>query len=108
VTNKINGYSPTEAVAPVKSSTSGATVADKPQHDAPTAATSTSTTQGADQLTLTTGARSLQKLEETIANTPVVNTAKVASVKQQLGAGTYQVDSARVAGKLLQFESGLQ
>ncbi len=106
MTNKINGYSPTEAVAPVKSSTSGATVADKPQHDAPTAATST--TQGADQLTLTTGARSLQKLEETIANTPVVNTAKVASVKQQLGAGTYQVDSARVAGKLLQFESGLQ
>jgi len=57
---------------------------------------------------LTTSARSLQKLEETIANTPVVNTSKVASVKQQLSSGSYQVDSARVAGKLLQFESGLQ
>ncbi len=106
MTNKINGYAPTEAVAPVKSSTNGATVADKPQNGASTAATST--TQRADQLTLTTGARSLQKLEETIANTPVVNTSKVAAVKQQLSAGTYQVDSGRVASKLLQFESALQ
>lgn len=106
MTNKINGYAPTEAIAPVKSSTNGAPVADKPQNDASSAATAT--TQGADQLTLTTSARSLQKLEETLANTPVVNTAKVASVKQQLSAGTYQVDSGRVASKLLQFESGLQ
>jgi negative regulator of flagellin synthesis FlgM len=106
VTNKINGYSPTEAVAPVKSATNGAPVVDKPQSDASTAAAAT--TQSADHVTLTTSARSLQKLEETIANTPVVNTAKVASVKQQLSAGTYQVDSGRVAGKLLQFESGLQ
>jgi len=106
VTNKINGYAPAEAVAPVKSSTNGAPVAEKPQSD--TSAAATSSTQGADQLTLTTGARSLQKLEETIANTPVVNTSKVASVKQQLSSGTYQVDSGRVASKLLQFESGLQ
>jgi negative regulator of flagellin synthesis FlgM len=106
VTNKINGYAPTEAVAPVKSSNNGTPVADKAQNEASAAATSS--TQGADQLTLTTSARSLQKLEETIANTPVVNSSKVASVKQQLTSGTYQVDSARVAGKLLQFESGLQ
>jgi len=106
VTNKINGYSPAEPVVPVKSSTSGGTVADKSQSES--AAAATSTTRGADQVTLTSSARSLQKIEETIANTPVVNTQKVASVKQQLNSGTYQVDSGRVASKLLQFESGLQ
>ncbi len=106
MTNKINGYSPTEAVAPVKSSTSGGTVADKAQSEASAAVTSG--TRGADQVTLTSSARSLQKIEETIANTPVVNTQKVAAVKQQLNSGAYQIDSGRVAGKLLQFESGLQ
>ncbi len=106
MTNKINGYSPAEPVVPVKSSTSGGTVADKSQSEGTAAAPSSA--RSADQVTLTSSARSLQKIEETIANTPVVNTQKVASVKQQLNSGTYQVDSGRVASKLLQFESGLQ
>jgi negative regulator of flagellin synthesis FlgM len=106
VTNKINGYSAAEPVVPVKSSNNGGTVADKSQSEATPAVASG--TKGADQVTLTSSARSLQKIEEAIANTPVVNTDKVAAVKQQLSAGTYQIDSSRVAGKLLQFDSGLQ
>jgi negative regulator of flagellin synthesis FlgM len=106
VTNKINGYSPAEAVVPVKNSNNGGTGADKLQNDGSAAVASG--TQGADQVTLTSSARSLQRIEETIANTPVVNTDKVAAVKQQLSSGTYQIDSGRVAGKLLQFERGLQ
>lgn len=105
MTNKISGYSPAEPVVPVKSSNSGG-AADKLQNEGSAAAKSG--VQGADQVTLTNSARSLQKIEETIANTPVVNTDKVAAVKQQLSSGTYQVDSGRVAGKLLQFESGLR
>lgn len=106
MTNKISGYSPAKPIVPVKSSNNGGTVADKlPTSDAPVAK---SGAQGADQVTLTSSGRSLQKLEEAIANTPVVNTAKVAAVKQQLSSGTYQIDSGRVAGKLLQLDSRLK
>jgi negative regulator of flagellin synthesis FlgM len=105
VTDKIRGFSAAEPVAPVKGSNSNAVVTDK---QGESAGTSTAAAQSGDQLTLTSSARSLQKLEEVIGQTPVVNASKVASVKQAISSGTYQVDSSRVADKLLQFESGLQ
>jgi negative regulator of flagellin synthesis FlgM len=49
----------------------------------------------------------LQKIEQAVAQTPVVNTAKVATVKQAVTNGTYKIDAGRVADKILQFESGL-
>jgi negative regulator of flagellin synthesis FlgM len=57
---------------------------------------------------LTTSARSLQKLSAAVAQAPVVDSSKVASVKQALAGGTYQIDSASIADKLLQFEQGLK
>ena len=106
MTAKIGGFSTSEPVAPVKGSNSGGVVADKPQSEPAAAASATS--QTGDHLTLTANARSLQKLSDVIAQAPVVNTAKVASIKQAVANGTYQVDSARVAHKILQFESGLK
>jgi negative regulator of flagellin synthesis FlgM len=50
----------------------------------------------------------LQKIEEAVAKAPVVNSHKVAAVKQSISAGTYQIDSGRVASKILKFESGLK
>jgi len=79
--------------------------ADKTPADA---AAASSPAQTGDHVTLTTSARSLQKLSDVIAQTPVVNTSKVSSIKQALANGTYQVDSASVADKLIQFESGLK
>jgi negative regulator of flagellin synthesis FlgM len=105
VTNKISGYSTTEPVVPAKGSSSSV-VADKSQTEG--AAAASSSTNTSDQLTLTSSARSLQQLEATIAQTPVVNTDKVAAIKQQISSGTYQVNSGSVASKLLQFESGLK
>lgn len=102
---KISGYSTPEPLAPLKGS-NGGSVAEKLQSDARASAGSSSQTE--DHVTLTASARSLQKLSEAVAQAPVVNTAKVASIKQAIGNGTYQVDAARVAGKLLQFESGLK
>jgi negative regulator of flagellin synthesis FlgM len=105
VTNKISGFSTAEPVAPVKGSNSNAVVTDK---QGETAEANSSAAQSGDQVTLTSSARSLQKIEEVIAQTPVVNSSKVAAIKQAISSGTYQVDSGRVADKLLQFESGLK
>lgn len=106
MSNKISGYQSTEPLAPVKGSNSNAGVADKSQGEAVAAAAATA--QTGDHVTLTDSARSLQKIEEAVAKAPVVNAAKVASVKQALQSGSYQIDAGRVAGKLLQFESQLK
>jgi negative regulator of flagellin synthesis FlgM len=106
VTAKISSYPTSEPVAPVKGSNSIGVVTDKSQGDA--AAASASGSKSGDTVTLTNSARSLQKIEEAVAKTPVVNHAKVAAVKQAISNGTYQIDAGRVADKLLQFERGLK
>jgi negative regulator of flagellin synthesis FlgM len=106
VTVKISAYSTSEPVAPIKGSNSGGVVTDKPQGEA--SAASASTAQTGDTVTLTDSARSLQKIEEAVAKAPVVNTSKVAAVKQAINSGTYQIDAGRVADKMLQFERGLK
>jgi negative regulator of flagellin synthesis FlgM len=50
----------------------------------------------------------LQKIEEAVAKTPVVNAQKVATVKQALSSGTYKIDAGRVASKMLKYERGLK
>ncbi len=104
---KISGYSTSEPLAPPKGPSTGGVAADKTQADA-AAASSASTAQTGDQVTLTSSARSLQKLSDAVAQAPVVNAAKVSSIKQALANGTYQVDSGRVADKMIQFENGLK
>jgi negative regulator of flagellin synthesis FlgM len=103
VPGKISGFTPSEPIAPPKGSSTGGVVADKSQSEQAGVASQTG-----DHVTLTTSARSLQKLSEAIAQAPVVNADKVASVKQAVNSGSYQVDSRRVADKMLQFEQGLK
>jgi negative regulator of flagellin synthesis FlgM len=106
VTNKISGYSNAEPIVPLKGSTGGSSVvADKAQSEASGSAPAA---KAGDQLTLTNSARSLQKIEEAVANTPVVNSNKVATIKQALGNGTYKIDTSRVADKILGYERGLK
>jgi negative regulator of flagellin synthesis FlgM len=102
VPGKISGFTASEPIAPPKGSSTGGVVADKSQSEQASVASQTG-----DHVTLTTSARSLQKLSEAIAQTPVVNADKVASVKQAVNGGTYQVDSRRVADKMLQSEKDL-
>lgn len=105
MTDKISGLSTSEQVAPVKGSNSSGVVADKLQGEGSAASSSSQT---GDQVTLTTSARTIQKLEEAVSKTPVVNQEKVAAVKHAVSSGTYRVDANRVAGKLLKFERGLK
>jgi negative regulator of flagellin synthesis FlgM len=61
----------------------------------------------ADTVSITGPAIILQKLGEAVAAAPVVDTKKVATVKQALQSGAYEVDPVRVADKLIEFESGM-
>jgi len=105
VTDKISGISTTELVAKPTGSPGNGVVNDKSLGEG---STSSATARAGDQVTLTDSARSLQRLEQAVAKTPVVNAPKVAAVKQAISAGTYKVDSGRVAGKLINFERGLK
>ena len=106
MTDKISAYSAAEPIAPIKGSNSNSVAADKSQSEGSAGGAATSRT--GDTVTLTSSARSMQKIEEAVAKTPVVNAAKVAAVKQAINAGTYQIDAGRVADKLLKFERGLK
>lgn len=57
-----------------------------------------------DQVSLTASAALLKELEREIAQLPVVDTRRVEDVQQALATGTFNVDVAAVADKLLQFE----
>lgn len=58
-----------------------------------------------DTVTLTDTAAHLHKLETAIAALPIVDTARVEGVKQALRNGHFQIDTQRVAEKMLNFES---
>lgn len=107
MTDKISGFSTAEPLAPVKGSSSSAVVAEKPQGESTSSGTG-STAQTGDHVTLTDSARALQKIEEAVAKSPVVNSEKVSAVKQAVGSGSYHINAARVADKLLKFERGLK
>jgi len=105
VTDKISGISTAEPVAKPAGSGGHGAVTDKSQGEGSATAAAAPPT---DHVTLTDSARSLQKIEEAAAKTPVVNADKVAAVKQAISSGNYKVDAGRVAGKLLKYERGLK
>jgi len=105
VTDKISAFSTAEPVAPLKGSGSNGVVTDKSQGE--TSAANAPASQAGDTVTLTSSARSMQMIEAAVVNAPVVNTAKVAAVKQAINSGTYQINAGQVADKMLQFERGL-
>jgi len=60
-----------------------------------------------DQLKLSSQASQLHALEAEIAKLPVVDTQRVQDVQRTVATGSFQVEPARVADKILTFEAGL-
>lgn len=58
-----------------------------------------------DSVQITTAARQLSSLAQVISETPDINSAKVEALQQSIGQGQYQIDSGRIADRLLQLES---
>ncbi len=62
---------------------------------------------GADRVTLSGDAKLVSQAAREANEAPEVRTEKVAALKAQVAAGTYQPDSKKIAEKLLTMESDL-
>ena len=58
-------------------------------------------------VTVTDQAARLQELEQSLASTPVVDSARVAELREAIASGNYQPDIERIADKLSQLEQSL-
>lgn len=61
-----------------------------------------------DTVSLTDTAARLRELENSLAKMPVVDSQRVESIQQAIANGSYEMDSGRVAEKMLRFEQDLQ
>lgn len=104
MSNEINGSGAPPPVVPKESTGSASSIN---QQNPNVGRPSPPASGGADTLNLTGAASQLQQLESTIAEMPVVDTQRVREVQQSLASGSMQVDPAKVAAKMLQFESDL-
>ncbi len=102
--NKISGYTSAQPPLPVNGSGGSA----GPTKGGPSAAPGGVAGASTDQVTITGSARTLQKVEDAIAAAPVVDSAKVASIKQAVQNGSYTIDAGRVASQMLRFERGMK
>ena len=55
-------------------------------------------------VSITQTALTLAKLEEVVQSAPVVDSERVAALKEAIASGTYEIDDQRVADRLLKFE----
>ena len=101
MSNKITGYGPTTTVVTGGPRTERAPAV---HGDAPKTG---GAAQPADSVTLTSSARTLQKLGDAIAATPIIDSGRVESVKNRIAQNTYKVDALKVAAKLLAADGDL-
>lgn len=60
-----------------------------------------------DTVSLTDTAARLRSLENTLASLPVVDAQRVEEIQRSIAEGSFEVDTNRVAEKMLRFESEL-
>lgn len=101
MTDKINGpgLRPTDTAAARRAE--AARTAAHSRSDAPQA--ETPATKG-DTVKITASALLMSKLEDAVRGAPVVDSARVAEIKERIAAGTYEFDDRRTADRLLKFE----
>ncbi|CAI3807746.1 hypothetical protein GLGCALEP_04817 [Pseudomonas sp. MM221] len=78
--------------------------AEKPAVSQDAASGASASTSG-EAVHLSQEAQQLQKISDKLRDEPVVNSARVAQLKQAIADGSYQVDAGKIASKLLDFEA---
>ena len=94
------GRPPQEAIEAAKSQASG-------NNNAPARSAAGSSSKGGDEVKLSNQAAQMKALEAQISRLPVVDTQRVQEVQHTLATGSYEIEPARVADKVLSFEAGL-
>jgi negative regulator of flagellin synthesis FlgM len=67
----------------------------------------TGRTAGRDTVSLTDTAQTLRGIEQSLEKVPVVDAQRVEAIQQAISNGTYQVDSNRIAERLMGLERQL-
>ncbi len=65
------------------------------------------TAAAGDTVSLTSSAQLLQKLEEILAAAPASDTQRIAALKEAIDSGTYEIDAANIAERLIRMEQDL-
>ncbi|GAA6131676.1 flagellar biosynthesis anti-sigma factor FlgM [Halopseudomonas sabulinigri] len=87
------------------SSTSGKRDATLDNAEKATSGATQEATSERSSVSLSQQAQQLQAIEERLRELPEVDSERVNQIKQAIADGSYQVDSNRIADKLLSFES---
>lgn len=95
-----SGRPPQEAVEAAKSQASS-------NSNPATRSATASGAKGGDEVKLSNQAAQMKALEAQISNLPVVDTQRVQEVQHTLATGSFEIEPARVADKVLSFEAGL-
>ena len=61
--------------------------------------------QASDTVVLTDAVRKMAELESTLAQTPAVDTGRIAALKQAIEDGSYDIRPERIAEKLIALEN---
>lgn len=96
MSQKIEGSLPPQAVRSTVQVERGAAGADR---SAPVEAA-----RAGDSLRLTGEAAGLQALQRELAAAPAVDASRVAEVRQALESGSYRIDPARIADRMLEMD----
>lgn len=67
----------------------------------PSSTPATSSEKASDSVSLSSKAQAMVKLEAAVADSPDVETAKVAAIKEAVDNGTYEVNPRSIAEKML-------
>lgn len=103
-----NPASPTDSRSPVKQQGNQPASSSGAGSGKTDAQGSAGTVAPVDAVSISSQASDLQALETRIKALPDTDVARVSQIKDRISSGEYQVDSQRVADKILAFEKDLK